>query len=124
MSQASTRTNSSGWGSSARQAVWVCLVCADAGCHVPPAPPADAAGRGDQHRKVVLTKQLLEDAATQAAARPLRTGAGLACGALAGLCCAGEELVGRRVLLTLAGHPGPLACDRLALDPGCLEAEL
>src|SRR5215510_2463469 len=92
-----------------RAAAWAMLLGALAGCQVPPAQPeTGATGHGNWCRGVVLTRQLVADTAVQTATSPLTSSAQAAGDAGAILVRAGQELVCKRLVLALAGQPGPL----------------
>ncbi|MBI1916959.1 MAG: phosphatidylserine/phosphatidylglycerophosphate/cardiolipin synthase family protein [Planctomycetes bacterium] len=123
MSQPNTRTNPWGGarlasaGAPTRLALWLLLPSVLAGCQVPPAQPeTGATGHGNCCRGIVLTQQLVADSAVQTATMPLATGAQAACDAGAVVLRAGQELVCKRLVLPLAGPPGPLDPDRTCRD--------
>src|SRR5262245_3494774 len=118
-------TNSCGRAGLARRGLWACLLGALAGCHAPPArPETGATGHGDCARGAVIARQVVGDTAVEAATRPLRTGGLLASDVAGAVCRAGQEWVCKRIILPLGGSPGPVAPDRISLDPDCLEAVL
>jgi cardiolipin synthase len=109
--------------------LWACLLVAFAsnGCQLPQAQPeATSPGPGDCSRGVVLARQLVADTAVQTVVQPLDTGAMVAYNTAATVQRFARELVCRRLLVPLAGPPGPLApaFSRECLHPVNLEFDL
>jgi cardiolipin synthase len=94
-----------------RLCLWLPVVLS-AGCHAPPARPAD--DDSILPRNVVLARQLLADSAFEVAHHPLRCCWEQACESADFVRTAGRDVAGSRLALCFAGKPGPLA-DRAAL---------
>ena len=93
-------------------------------CLAPSAKASDPKPDKTPSRDALAARQVLQDTAVQTGRHPLRAGATLLAD-LTGLFRSAEAgLVRKRLVMNLAGAPGPLPTCRQTLDPEALEAEL